>query len=351
MGQTVYEFNPLRNARWPAFLARHPQASVFHTLEWLEALRRTYGYEPVVFTTSPPGEELRNGIVFCRVKSWLTGCRTVSLPFSDHCRPLVENAQDFAALVSFLKESLAREKWKYFEIRPAALSAGDLEIQTRLAKGEEFYFHALDLRPSLDTLFRNFHKSCVQRKIHRAEREKLAYEEGRSESLLAKFYALMLLTRRRHQLPPQPLNWFRNLISCLGDRLKIRVASKGGQPVASILTLRHKRALVYKYGCSDARFHSSGGMPYLFWKAIQEGKETGAEEFDLGRSEVDNEGLISFKGHLGAACSTLTYSRYPAPQADKSHAEWKMRLVQNVFSRLPDSLLAAAGRVLYRHVG
>ena len=54
----------------------------------------------------------------------------------------------------------------------------------------------------------------------------------------------------------------RNLIACLGDNVKIRVASKDGRPVASILTLRHKRTLVYKYGCSDDHSTIWGGRSF-----------------------------------------------------------------------------------------
>lgn len=88
-------------------------------------------------------------------------------------------------------------------------------------------------------------------------------EEGRSEILLDKFYDLLLLMRRQHQFPPQPRDWFRNLFACLGEQIKIGVASKDGQPIASILTLSYKGSLVYKYGCSDARFHNLGGMSFL----------------------------------------------------------------------------------------
>src|SRR5204862_7134910 len=97
--------------------------------------------------------------------------------------------------------------------------------------------HRLNLSPSSDELFRHFHKDCVQRKIRRAEREAVVYREGNSPELLSSFYQLMLRTRRRHQLPPQPLDWFRNLVRCMGDSLKIRVASKDGRPIASIVTL------------------------------------------------------------------------------------------------------------------
>ena len=84
-----YEIDPLRDERWASLVESHPHASVFHSNNWLKALRSVYGYEPVVMTTCPPGARLTNGLVFCRVNSWLTGRRLVSLPFSDHCEPLI----------------------------------------------------------------------------------------------------------------------------------------------------------------------------------------------------------------------------------------------------------------------
>jgi hypothetical protein len=73
-----YQVDPTKDVRWAQLVDRHPRASVFHTVGWLQALRRTYGYEPVVFTTSSPTGDLENGLVFCRIKSWLTGRRLVS---------------------------------------------------------------------------------------------------------------------------------------------------------------------------------------------------------------------------------------------------------------------------------
>ena len=121
------------------------------------------------------------------------------------------------------------------------------------------------------------------------------------------------MTRRRHQVPPQPIAWFRNLLECMGDRFRICLASKDDEPVAGIVLLRHRDTLVYKYGASDARFHSLGAMPFLFWNAIREAKASGIRWLDLGRSDSDNAGLITFKDRLGADRSTLTYVRYPAP--------------------------------------
>jgi len=348
MNSTIYPIDPLRDPRWSLLTDRHPRASIFHTPGWLELLVKTYGYRAVVFTSDLPGAPMSNGTVCCVVRSWLTGHRLVSLPFSDHCEPLVNGPEELNSLLSLLTQQQGNCGWRYVELRPR--SSFDRE-QSGFKPERTFYFHSLDLRGSLESLFRNFHKDCVQRKIHRAEREALTYEAGRSELTLEKFYHLMLLTRRRHQLPPQPLIWFRNLITCLGDRLKIRVASKDGQPIAGILTLQHKGTLVYKYGCSDARFHKMGGMAMLFWKAIQEAKRAGLDEFDLGRSDCDNPGLVAFKDHWGTTRSMLTYLRYPAQRSGSERERERMHLAKRVFSHVPDGVLAMTGRLLYRHMG
>ena len=346
----VYRLNPVVDPRWGEFVERHSSSSMFHMPQWLSALQRTYGYEPVAYTTSPPGRELENGLVFSQVKTWLSGHRLVSLPFSDHCQPLVDDPELACGLISSLKRLQQKENWRYIEFRPLASSYSAVALNGNLAPSEAYLWQVVDLRSDLESLFRKFHKSCIQRKIHRAEREKLTYEEGRSEALLAKFYFLLILTRRRHGLPPQPLAWFRNLLSCLGDKILIRVASKGDDPVASIVTISHKKSLVYKYGCSDARFNNLGGTPFLFWKAIQDAKRSGAEEYDLGRSEADNPGLITFKENWGAMSFPLHYYRLPPERFAHKPWQWRNRVAKNIFSKMPEGLLTATGRLLYRHI-
>jgi GNAT acetyltransferase-like protein len=331
------------------YLQRHPRASIFHTPGWLDALRRTYGYEPKGFTTSAPGENLANGLVFCQIDSWLTGRRLVSLPFSDHCEPLVDDREALNDFLRWLEGNSAESGWKYVEIRPEHQC--DVLESSGFRVSHEYCFHTLDLRPGSEELFRRFHKSCVQRKVQRAEREKLDYEAGRSKSLVHKLYSLLLLTRRRQQLPPQPIEWFDNLADTLGDALTIRIASKDGQPVAATLALRFKDTVVYKYGCSDPKANQLGGMPFLFWRTIQEEKSRGCHVLDLGRSASDNSGLITFKNHLGATCSKLSYYSHPPSRALSASGTKEREIPRPVIACLPDPVLTLAGRVLYRHFG
>lgn len=346
----MFQIDPVNDPRWGEFVLRHPCGTIFHTAEWLAALQRTYGYDPIAFTTNPPASELTNGVVFCRVQSWLTGHRVVSVPFSDHCDPLVESEAQLDQLLSGLKRETDAGQWNYVELRPRLHPPG---AASGMGKTTKFWLHRIDLRPALKELFLALHKDCIQRKIRRAQREHLTCEEGRSERLLRQFYSLLVMTRRGQRLPPQPLDWFRNLIECVGQALKIRVASKAGAPVAGILTLQHQNTLVYKYSCSDKRFNAMGGTPLLLWRAMKQARDDGMLEFDLGRSDLDNPGLATFKERLGASRSLVTYWSYPKTESTAASAMrgvWR-RLWNQTCGHMPASLLCATGRALYRHAG
>src|ERR1700729_3992442 len=90
----LYTLDPILDSRWDDLVASQPKASVFHHTRWLKALAGTYSYRPIVLTSSPPGERLFEGIAFCEVRSWITGSRLVSLPFADHCEPLLDETAD-----------------------------------------------------------------------------------------------------------------------------------------------------------------------------------------------------------------------------------------------------------------
>jgi lipid II:glycine glycyltransferase (peptidoglycan interpeptide bridge formation enzyme) len=204
-------------------------------------------------------------------------------------------------------------------------------------------------------LFRNCHKDSTQRKIQRAEREGLRYEEGRSEALVDAFYDLQIITRRRHGLPPQPKQWFRNVAECLGAAAQFRVAYKDRQPVAAILTIRHKQTMMYKYGCSDAACNHLGGIHLLLWKTIEDAKRGGLRTLDLGRSDLDSDGLITFKDRWGSQRSVLCYWLFTGAESPKGvYESYRGRTgswPQKVFTHTPEMAASRLGEWLYRHIG
>ena len=347
-----YQVDPTQDSRWAELAERHPGASVFHSVAWLKALRRTYGYAPVAFTTSPPTGELKNGLVFCHVNSMFTGHRLVSLPFSDHCEPLFDLGEDVNFLILYLQAILKREGWKYLEVRPINVNFGQTDSGVGFVPAATYFLHKLDLRPELGNVFRSLDKNSVQRRVQRAQQSGLVEKRGTSDDLLKEFYRLLVITRRRHYVPPPPYSWFRNLIHCQGEALEIRLAYQSETPIAAILTLRFRDIGYYKYGCSDTRFNKLGAIPWLLWNAIAAAKLNGANEFDMGRTEENNAGLLTFKNHWVPHPKRLVYWRFPesAPSFDSLDG-WKLKVAKRAFSHMPSGLLTITGKLLYRHIG
>ena len=344
----IYTLNPLLDPRWDDLIASHPQASVFHKTGWLRALARTYGYRPVVLTSSPPRERLSDGIAFCEIKSWITGSRLVSLPFSDHAQPLLNEKEYAQDLPEWMHTTDSSHGWKYVEFRPVSVRP---EWSPAFEASQSFWLHTLNLEPGIEQLFSNTHKSSIQRRIRHAERERLDYERGVSSELIDQFYDLFVITRKRHRLLPPPHSWFSNVVSELGPDAEIRVARKAGIPIAAMLTLRHRGTVVYKYGCSDRRYHHLAGMPFLFWKLIEESKSRGLEKIDLGRTEPENRGLIEFKDRLGTTRTMTRYLRYPQKHGTMPVSSSDRGVIGSFFAMLPKPLSSSLGCLVYRHIG
>jgi len=342
----VYEINPILDERWTRFLDTHLDSSIFHSAEWFKVLRDSYGYQPLAFVDAPPGREIHSGHPFCVVDSWLTGKRLVSVPFSDHTAMLT-NEDASESLIEALSLRVQQREFQYLEIRPVG-EAGS--ITDRLGKTAEFYHHKISLSEGLSSIYGRLHKDCVRRKIRRAEREQLGYAEGRDELVVKQFYDLLLLTHDRHRSPSQPISWFKHMASSLGEAVKFRIALKDERPIAGLVTLCHKNTMTFKYGCSDAHYHRMGAVAFLMWKSIQDAAEAGMTEFDMGRSDPRQQGLITFKEHWGAERSKLSYWRYPSNSATGLRAR-EHRWIQSVMSVAPKVARRTAGRLLYRHMG
>jgi hypothetical protein len=137
--------NPLTDDRWDDLVARHPCASAFHQRGWLEALSRTYGYEPLALTSTAADQPLSDGVVLCRVSSWITGTRLVSLPFADHCDPLLNDIREYRQFMEWLRVARDLQRYKYVELRPLS------EVHNFECGLNQLFvmLHELDIRASL----------------------------------------------------------------------------------------------------------------------------------------------------------------------------------------------------------
>jgi len=80
------------------------------------------------------------------------------------------------------------------------------------------------------------------------------------------------------------------------------------------------------------------------WKAIEEAKAAGMQSMDMGRGDIEDEGLALYKERWGAQRQEIAYLRYPASGANREFSSAILR-------KLPKAVLTIAGRLLYRHMG
>src|SRR4029077_12922920 len=84
----VKTLDPLSDPDWDHAVLSHPDCDFFHSAAWAKVLRKTYRHQPTYLHFSRQGK-LVALVPMMEVRSFLTGCRGVCLPFSDFCEPLM----------------------------------------------------------------------------------------------------------------------------------------------------------------------------------------------------------------------------------------------------------------------
>ena len=280
------------------------------------------------------------------VNSWLTGRRGISLPFSDACEPLAQDAASFDALLQAAISHGRKRQWRYLDLR------GGRRFLPECPASMQCYTHYIPLQEDECAMFARFAHSN-RRAIRKAMEGGLRVEVSRGIEALRSFYAIHCRTRRRHGLPPQPFSFFsqihRHILS--RDEGRVFLAFVEEKPVAGAMFLESGRTALYKFAASDAAHQSLRPNNLLLWRAIQWYARFGFDRIDLGRTSMGNPGLRRFKQSWGATETSHDYFRYNVSagrftSAPNPETGWHNRL----FRTLPGFVSRLLGNVLYRHV-
>jgi hypothetical protein len=337
--------DPAQIADWDGQINGLPGATFFHGSAWAAVLKKAYGFTPVYFTKTEG--RLTAAIPMMEVRSFLTGKRGVSLPFTDYCEPLVPHVEVSKVLFEAIVQEGRKRQWKYIELRGGTDFLGDGPASAW------FYRHTLDLTPGDAKLFKGLRDS-TRRNIKKAEKESVEVRFENTPEALREFYRLNCLTRREHGLPPQPWRFFENLHDEILSKEMGTVALGfyQGHAVAANVYLHTNGEAIYKYGASDKTYQNLRAANLVMWEAIKRYAGEGARSLCFGRTEPGNEGLRQFKSGWGTDEQVIDYYRYDLAANAFVHGK---QIVSNrtnqVFSNLPIAALKVIGGMLYRHVG
>jgi CelD/BcsL family acetyltransferase involved in cellulose biosynthesis len=175
----------------------------------------------------------------------------------------------------------------------------------------------------------------VRRDIRRAENAHLDVEADRTGRLVPVFHYLyeqsierwadqqheplaLARWRRRREFPSRRLA---EVAARFGEACTIWVAWYAGEPVASIVVLRHGRhAKFWRAAMNRELAHPVRASPLLMRLAIEEACEAGCRCYDMGES-APGSSLAHFKAGFGADdCTSPRYFRERLPLSAADHA-------------------------------
>ena len=336
--------NPLEQLQWDAQLEALPEATLFHGTGWARVLSETYGHRPVYFCRYAGGR-LQQVLPVMEVSSALTGRRGVSLPFADFCSPLNGGAEDLSELYAFAMEHGRQRNWRYLEAR------GRFNRWRGATPSVSFFGHTIHLGGD-SGMFREM-DGAMRRGIRKAEQSKVQIEFGKTDEDMRVFFSLHRHSRRRHGLPPQPVEFFDNIARHIfgAGHGFVAIARHEGRPIAAAVFFHTGHLGLYKFGASDYRFQHLRPNNLMMWEAIKHCTSLGLTELHLGRTSLFNDGLRHFKLGFGAVEETIQYAKYDFRRSgfvsDVDRSEGPLNVM---FRCMPMPLLTQAGRFLYPHL-
>jgi hypothetical protein len=338
--------NPINVKNWDDFLIEKSDASIFHTSLWAKTLFDTYYYTPMYLLVKN-GNSIEFLLPIMSIKSSITGCRGSSLPFTDFCEPLgIHGKFTCNQIIDYIKLIGERKGWNFIEFR------GGSELFKEQKYSVRYFGHTLKLTDE-SILFSQL-KENTRRNIKKGNREGVKAIIQQSASAMEEFYRLNCLTRKRHGLPPQPIRFFRNIYNYIIQN-DLGIIVNGvfqNKTIASAVYFNFKKQVIYKYGASDHRYHHLRANNLVMWEAIKHYSRKGYNNFNFGKTDVQNEGLRRYKLSWGTSENTIKYYKYNLNRncfiSDRTRV---IGWYNYFFRKMPIPFLKILGNVLYRHVG
>jgi FemAB-related protein (PEP-CTERM system-associated) len=338
---------------WSTLIEEQMQNTFYYDHRWFELINKLYGYRIISLTTTDAEGRTTGFLPLCSISSPLTGRRLVSLPFSDCCPLLAADEASANELIDQALQLAKRQHVKYLELR-----TGSHEVLTKrpdLTESNLYVNWILPLSDQPENVWKGLRKP-VQHQIKKSQKLGVQIRTAQKREEMALYCKLHLQTRtKKHGMPAQSKDYFFQLwdMFAASGVLQCLFAEYQETTIAGIILLAYGNTVHYAYGASDDQYLNLAPNNLLFWNAITWGCIQGYQKFDLGRTAYDNEGLMEFKRRWGAIKEPLPYYYYPrtAGLAATSESSWKYRLLTDTWRKLPLTIAAPLGGLLYKHLG
>jgi FemAB-related protein (PEP-CTERM system-associated) len=328
---------PADAAQIAAFVAQADAATPFHRPEWLAAVTRACGHEAHVLLAEA-GDALAAILPLHAVHSPLFGRALVSSGFGVD-GGVIGDAAHVEALAQAATRLALRLSCPTVELRGGPLPGA----RGWHAKTDSHAGFVAALADDDDAQL-----AAIPRK-QRAEVRKglgrdMVVRIGRDSDLRAMHYAVYAQSVRNLGTPVFPRKLFDAVLDGFGEDADILAVLHDGAPVAAVLNLYHRGAVMPYWGGGVQAARALRANDVMYYRLMCHARARGCDRFDFGRSKTDS-GAYHFKRNWGFAPRPLAYAHWTADgmaPRDVNPLSPRYRAQIAVWQRLP---LALANRL------
>jgi len=328
---------------WDEYVQQHADGTIFHLSKWQMVIERTFRHRNLSLIAEEQGTIV--GIFpIIELKSRLFGHSLCSVPFAELGGPLADNVQISIQLLNHASEQATQLNCDYIELKNKV---------------------ALEGLPTKD-LYVNFSREIfpdVEENLLAIPRKsRAAVRKGIKEGLVASFGVdqfkdfYQLMAHSYHQLgtPIFAKQFFKTFLDVFASDCSVMVVrTKGGIPIAGVLSFYYKERLLPFYAGSLMDYRKLCPNDFMYWELMKDGCEKGYKIFDYGRSKVDT-GSYSFKKHWGFEPEPLAYqyrliTAKEMPNLSPANPKYKRKI--EMWRKMPFALTKIVGPPLAKYLG
>ncbi len=331
--------DPGEVTRLAGFVADHPEGTAFHRPAWLLATARGTGNRALALVAESAGN-LSGYLPLTEAHSPLFGRVLVSSGFAVGGGVLAQDRRSAEALLTAAEELAQRRSCPAIELRggclPEARNGWKVRTDSHLGFAAPL---AGDDEAQLNWIPRK-----QRAEVRKGLAGDLTVAIGNAPTDRAAHYAVYAESVRNLGTPVFPRSLFDAVLDAFGADADILTVWDGPAPVASVLSLYHKGAVMPYWGGGTWAARRLRANDRMYYELMLHARRRGCTTFDFGRSKTGS-GPADFKKNWGFEGQPLAYASWTAPgapprDADPTSASNSAKI--ELWKRLP---LALANRI------
>lgn len=307
--------DPAEAARIEAWLATRPSASAFHRPAWVAAVARGTGNRALGLVVER-AREIVGWLPLNEIHSPVFGRLLASSGFAVDGGLIDLPGVDRVAVFAALEELAARRACPVIELRGGALPRARAGWTPRSGA------HCRFIRPLAGD--DEAELLAIPRKQRAEVRKGLAnaldVSTGAGAAERAAHYGVYAQSVRNLGTPVFPRALFEAVLDAFGEQADILTVRHGGEPVASVLSLYHRGAVMPFWGGGTQAARGLRANDRMYYELMLHARRRGCDRFDFGRSKTGG-GAFNFKRNWGFEPEPLTYACWTAPGAARRDAD------------------------------